>query len=285
MSDFGLGAFQAASSVLTAPMNFQLSMHSLDQQQKQFEATQQLQKDLAAQYNEMVTDQFNQQLDFQKTENELMRQREDNAVQRRSIDLAKAGINPLLAGSGGASASLGGTSFSTPNLAMPQVSSNYPTHVPRFDNPDLSSAWLSRNYGSQSDLNLQRIVTEKTQAALNEARTEETASRILVNAANAEYVVQQTMTEKERTRFTRWLASTQNVEFERAIVGLGLDKVDLRRADEMSLAELEALRVNITKSKAEAGTMVSREVRGWVTDILDGALDIVDRVMASKGSK
>lgn len=46
-------------------------------------------------------------LDFQREQNEIMRQREDNAIQRRSADLEKAGINKLLAGTDGASASGG----------------------------------------------------------------------------------------------------------------------------------------------------------------------------------
>lgn len=48
-----------------------------------------------------------QNLAWQKEENEIMRQREDTAVQRRAEDLEAAGINPILAGLGGASAQPG----------------------------------------------------------------------------------------------------------------------------------------------------------------------------------
>lgn len=44
---------------------------------------------------------------WQKEENEIMREREDTSVQRRQEDLEKAGINPMLAGLGGASAQPG----------------------------------------------------------------------------------------------------------------------------------------------------------------------------------
>lgn len=51
---------------------------------------------------------LDQQQQFISNENRIMREREDNAIQRRMEDLAKSGINPLLAGSQPASANIGG---------------------------------------------------------------------------------------------------------------------------------------------------------------------------------
>lgn len=51
---------------------------------------------------------YREQMAWQTSENEIMRAREDNAVQRRMQDLKAGGINPILAGGGQAGASMGG---------------------------------------------------------------------------------------------------------------------------------------------------------------------------------
>lgn len=56
-----------------------------------------------------------QNVEFQREQNEITRAREDNAVQRRAADLAKAGINPLMAAGSPASAS---------NMPAPRMSEN-----------------------------------------------------------------------------------------------------------------------------------------------------------------
>lgn len=59
---------------------------------------------------------------FQAKENEIMREREDNAIQRQMIDMRKAGINPIMAGNtGGAQAGLGGGI----QLSSPDFSQNF----------------------------------------------------------------------------------------------------------------------------------------------------------------
>lgn len=51
---------------------------------------------------------LDQQQQFIANENRIMREREDNAIQRRMQDLARSGINPLLAGAQPAGSSIGG---------------------------------------------------------------------------------------------------------------------------------------------------------------------------------
>lgn len=58
--------------------------------------------------NAMNYEMWQTQNEIQQRENEIMREREDNAIVRRMNDLSNAGINPLLAGNiGGASAMAG----------------------------------------------------------------------------------------------------------------------------------------------------------------------------------
>lgn len=64
----------------------------------------------AAALGNFITDQvrYDQARNDVKQENEKMREREDNAIQRQMADLRRAGINPLMAGQlGGANANLG----------------------------------------------------------------------------------------------------------------------------------------------------------------------------------
>lgn len=80
--------------------------------------------------NEALQREMNQQnqanwqaeFDYTKQQNELTRQREDNAIQRQVADAESAGISPLaVAGSGGASSSVVNSAPSAPEMKAPFV--------------------------------------------------------------------------------------------------------------------------------------------------------------------
>lgn len=88
---------------------------------------------------------WNKAFDYNKLVNETNWEREDNAVQRRAADLAAAGINPMLAGLGGAQAGTGGVIN-----PMFMGNSNTQNGVPNLD---------AINFGTNSN-NLGKAVSE-----------------------------------------------------------------------------------------------------------------------------
>lgn len=77
---------------------------------------------LQREMNQQNQENWQAEFDYTKQQNELTRQREDNAIQRQVADAESAGISPLaVAGTGGASASTVNSAPSAPEMQAPFV--------------------------------------------------------------------------------------------------------------------------------------------------------------------
>lgn len=118
---------------------------------------------IAQDVNQQNRRQFEENMAWQKSENELMRQREDNSIQRRQADLEKAGINPLLAGLGGATAQLGQIVNATPMQGATMQKSDAGNIIANMDSANLSDK-VSRIVATGADARLKNAQAEKTLA-------------------------------------------------------------------------------------------------------------------------
>jgi hypothetical protein len=112
MSDLWATATAGAGDAINAISNVATSIYDRWFQKKESDRNQQ-----NVEWQKQFAD---TQFKYQQRENELLRQREDNAMQRRVADLKAAGLNPLtVLGATGAMANLGQTGGSQPSAGVP----------------------------------------------------------------------------------------------------------------------------------------------------------------------
>lgn len=179
----------------------------------------QAQKEQNAWQNQFAKEQF----EYQKQQNILTREREDNAIQRRYADMEKAGINPLTAaGSGGASSqATAGTSLQ----------------------------------GGQAPTGQQVTGMENMFTGIMNAISQQ--QNIAQSRAQTKLIEQQTATERERAGNIN--ASTKNIERQTQFYDAQSNKIDaeinrIQKQNELDEIKKETERANqrYTESKKQS---------------------------------
>ena len=113
-----MGLFSAIGGIIGAGASIFNNERNIHSQQKANEANINLQREM----NQQNQKNWQAEFDYTKQQNDLTRQREDNAIQRQVADAESAGISPLaVAGTGGASASTLNSAPSAPEMKAPFV--------------------------------------------------------------------------------------------------------------------------------------------------------------------
>jgi hypothetical protein len=117
---------------------------------------------------------------------QITRDREDNAIQRRSTDLAAAGLNPLLA--------VGAPASSSPPIQASQGSGTASHHSSRINAPQLDAAAAILQMKKMNE-EIELLKSEKgeidARATLYEAEAKESLSKVNVNEKMIEYYGQE----------------------------------------------------------------------------------------------
>ena len=266
MSDFGLGSLFG---------NIFGSIAELEAT-KQTNATN---LQIAQEANALQREQYEKTMEWQKSENAIMRQREDTAVQRRQADMAAAGINPLLAGMSGASASGGGI-VSPPSVVIPTVQA-----------PQIGQYFaragdaISQSFKTRAEIDNIRAGTGKVKAetrklfedelktkadtALVKAQTDVQRKAVSKMVKEIEYLGSQIDNTKTLTKLNEVIKDIRDVDFSKAALGLMMAQIDIG-------AILDV------KFSTDDGRITIKDAldRGW-----DIPVDAVNRYMRDKASE
>lgn len=266
MSDFGLGSLFGGIAGAMADIAIA-------------DKTNQTNLQIAQEANQLQREQYEKTMEWQKQENAIMRQREDTAVQRRQADMAAAGINPLLAGTSGASASGGGI-VSPPSVVIPTVQA---PQVGQY----LSRAGdaISQSFKTRAEIDNIRAGTSKVRAetrkvfqdtlktvadtALVEAQTDVQKEAVSKLRKEIEYLGAQIDNTKSLTALNEVLKDIRSVDFQKAALGLMMAQIDLG-----AILDL--------KFNTDDGRITIKDAldRGWNIPV-----DAVNRYMQDKASE
>lgn len=266
MSDFGIGS--VIGSAIGAATDAAIAKE-----------TNQTNLQIAAEANQLQQQMFEKTMQWQKNENAIMRQREDTAVQRRQADLAAAGINPLLAGSSGASASGGGI-VSPPSVVIPTVQA-----------PQIGQYFaragdaISQSFKTRAEIDNIRAGTNKVKAetrkvyedtlktvadtALVKSQTDAQRQAVKKLQKEMELIGSQIDNNKSLTRLNELMASIRDVEFAQAALGLMMAQIDV--------GAILDLKFSTDDGEISFGDALDR---GWTIPV-----DAVNRYMQDKASE
>ena len=266
MSDFGLGSL--FGGIIGAGVDLAVA-----------DQTNQTNLQIAQEANQLQREQYEKTMEWQKSENAIMRQREDTAVQRRQADLAAAGINPLLAGNSGASASGGGI-VSPPSVVIPTVQApQVGQYLARAGDA------ISQGFKTRAEIDNIRAGTGKVKAEtrkLFEDTLKTKADTVLVKAQTSlqrkavskmvkdiEYLGSQIDNTKSLTKLNEVLKDIRDVDFQKAALGLMMAQIDIG-----AILDL--------KFNTDDGRITIKDAlhRGWNIPV-----DAVNRYMRDKASE
>lgn len=192
-----------------------------------------------------------------RRENEIMRMREDNAVQRRAEDLKKAGINPLLAGLGGASAQQG-TLMSMQAPSFGNIGEGTNQLIGAFEKQQSIAESVKRESQIEAITNQIKITNKNIEAdTLNKLKNLKLSEKdILLKMAQEDLIKTETVHERNRIAKTVQEIENLKMDLKQKFGNLRLTEAQTRKIykefkEIEENTELKKQQSNLTKQEAE----------------------------------